>query len=138
MVKFCRNILLSALLASAWVPAERAYAGSTHSVSQEYKACAAQTNGVTSEMMRCANDELRRQELRLKLVLVKTLARLSGPRKHELESKQKAWETNRNKGCMAEARREAGGGSSASVIALDCAVSKTAERADQLEAGARQ
>jgi uncharacterized protein YecT (DUF1311 family) len=70
--------------------------------------------------------------------MIRSSARISVRRKHELESEQKAWAASRNKSCMAEAQREAGGESTASLIAVDCAVSKTAERADQLEAMARE
>jgi uncharacterized protein YecT (DUF1311 family) len=140
VVIFFRNPLLAALFLLAWLPAERGYAGFTHRISQEYEACIAQANGVTAEVQRCANDELQRQTVRVNraLLMIRDSARISVRRKHELESKQKAWELSRNKDCMAEAQRQADGGSTASVIATDCAVFKTAERADQLEAIARE
>lgn len=138
--QFLRNPLLAALSLLACLPVECGYADSTHGISQEYEVCRAQTNGVTAEMRRCANKELQRQEVRLKraLLMIRSSARISAGRKHELESKQKEWEASRNKGCMSEAQREADGGSTAPLIAMDCAVSKTAERADQLEAIARK
>jgi uncharacterized protein YecT (DUF1311 family) len=138
--QFLRNPLLAALSLLACLPVERGYADSTHPISHEYEACAAHANGVTAEMRRCANQELQRQEDRLNraLLMIRSSARISVRRKHELESKQKKWEASRNKGCMAEAQREAGGGSTAPLIAMNCAVSKTAERADQLEAIARE
>jgi uncharacterized protein YecT (DUF1311 family) len=109
-------------------------------MSREYDACIAQANGVTAEVQRCANNELERQTVRLNraLLMIRDSVRISVQRKHELESKQKAWEVSRNEDCMAEAQRQADGGSTASVIATDCAVFKTAERADQLEAIARE
>jgi uncharacterized protein YecT (DUF1311 family) len=139
-VILCRNPLLVALFVLAWLPAERGYAGSTHRMSQEYDACIARANGVTAEVRRCANNELQRQKVRLNraLVMIRDSARISIRRKHELESQQNAWEISRNKDCMAEAQRQADGGSTASVIATDCAIFKTAERADQLEAIARE
>lgn len=138
--QFLRNPLLVALSLVACLPVECGYADSTHGISQGYEVCRAQTNGVTAEMRRCANEELQRQEDRLKraLLMISSSARISVGRKHKLESEQKEWEASRNKGCMAKAQRKADGGSNAPLIAVDCAISKTAERADQLEAIARE
>jgi uncharacterized protein YecT (DUF1311 family) len=135
MVKLFRNPLLATLFVLAWLPAERGYAGSVSRISQEYNACIAQTNGVTAEMRRCANNELQRQEVRLNraLLMIRDSARISAWRKHELKSKQRDWETSRNKDCMTVAQRQADG-STATLVATDCAALKTAERADQLEA----
>jgi uncharacterized protein YecT (DUF1311 family) len=111
-----------------------------HAISQEYKACIGQTNGVTAEMLRCANNELQRQEARLRraLLTIRDSARISVRRKDALESTQKEWEASRRKICLATAQREADGGSLAPVIATDCAVSKTTKRANRLEAIARE
>jgi uncharacterized protein YecT (DUF1311 family) len=138
--QFLRNPLLAALSLLACLPVECGYADSTQGISQGYEVCRAQTNGVTAAMRRCANEELQRQEDRLKraLLMIMSSSRISVGRKHELESEQKEWEAGRNRGCMAEAQREADGGSTAPLIAVDCAISKTAERADQLEAIARE
>jgi uncharacterized protein YecT (DUF1311 family) len=115
------------------------YAPSTQAISQEYTTCIGQANGVNAEMLRCANNELQRQEARLRraLLIIRGSTRISVRQKNEVESAQKAWEASRNRACLAAAQREADGGSLASVIAADCAVSKTAERADQLETIAR-
>ncbi len=135
--KLCRY---TGLCIAVYLLAARGYADSTHATSQQYKTCIGQTNGVTAEMLRCANNELQRQEARLRraLVTIRGSARISVRRKDELESTQKEWEASRNKTCMATAQREADGGSLASVVATDCAISKTTERADQLEAIARE
>ena len=113
---------------------------STQPLPPDYNTCIAQANGVTAAMLRCSNGELERQTLRLNraMRLIMDSPRISPQRKQELLSGQKEWEASRDKDCLATAQREADGGSLASVIARDCAVSKTAARAAELETIARE
>jgi uncharacterized protein YecT (DUF1311 family) len=106
----------------------------------EYSTCIAQANGVTAAMLRCSNVELEQQTLRLNRAIRRIMdsPRISTQRKREFVSGQKEWEASRDKDCLATAQREADGGSLASVIARDCAVSKTAARAAVLESFARE
>jgi uncharacterized protein YecT (DUF1311 family) len=133
-------LLAAALLASVWLPAVEAAAACTHPRSPAYEACVATANGVTAAMRRCANDELERQTARWQRALqaIVNSTRISADRKNEIEAAEKAWEASRNRGCVAAARHEAGGGTLAPLLATDCAVCETAARADQLEAVARQ
>jgi uncharacterized protein YecT (DUF1311 family) len=108
---------------------------STQPLPPDYNTCIAQANGVTAAMLRCSNGELERQTMRLNraMRLIMDSPRISAERKRELVSGQKEWEASRDKDCLATAQREADGGSLASLIARDCAVSKTADRATELE-----
>jgi uncharacterized protein YecT (DUF1311 family) len=113
---------------------------SVRPVPPDYNTCIEEANGVTAAILRCSNSELERQTLRLNhaMRLIMDSPRISPQRKQELVSGQKEWEASRDKDCLATAQREADGGSLASVIARDCAVSKTATRAAELETIARE
>ncbi|MBV9248731.1 MAG: DUF1311 domain-containing protein [Acetobacteraceae bacterium] len=132
--------LLATLFISAVLTARGGYCDSAQPLSPEYEACIARANGVTAEMLRCSNDELERQTLRLSraMRLIMDSPRISTERKQEIASGEKEWEAGRDKNCFATAQHEAGGGSLASMIARDCAVSKTADHAAELEAIARE
>jgi uncharacterized protein YecT (DUF1311 family) len=138
VVNLVRGLL--AVLSISAVLTGRSYCDSMQPLPPDYNTCIAQANGVTAAMLQCSNRELERQTVRLNraMRLIMDSPRISAQRKREFASGQKEWEANRDKDCLASAQREAEGGSLASVIARDCAVSKTATRAAELESIARE
>ncbi len=89
------------------------------------------SGGVTSAMLDWITTELQRQDARLNKAYKAAMAPLSAPRKKQLLAAQRAWLAFRDANCPFYADPE--GGSVAAVVANDCVLSATANRALELE-----
>lgn len=121
-----KRILLIALLgcgASAHAD-EGAY-------SSRYSACMDESGGVTVAMLDCIGGELERQDARLNAAYRALSARLDATRKPQLTAAQRLWIQYRDANCRFHADPE--GGTLAGVMANECVLRETAERAAELE-----
>ena len=99
--------------------------------SQAYDTCMDQSGGVTSAMLTCSADELRRQDTRLNQAYQRTLDASRPERKQKLREAERAWIVYRNTSCSLLAEFQ--GGTMASISVSDCILQLTAERAKWLE-----
>jgi uncharacterized protein YecT (DUF1311 family) len=99
-------------------------------MTQEYSTCLGKSNGVTIEMINCILAETMRQDARLNENYKKLISKLPTERKNALVGAQRAWIKFRDANCGFYADPE--GGSAARMIANECFLNATADRAKEL------
>ncbi len=100
-------------------------------LSTQYSQCMDNSGGVTVSMLDCIAAETKLQDDRLNMAYKEAMSQLSAERKKQLKEAQRAWIKFRDANCDFYFDPE--GGTSASVMASDCVMSETAERAAELE-----
>ena len=121
-----RTILLSSLLLNAAV----AHANEALYTAQ-YSICLDQSEGVTYAMLDCISEELNTQDARLNGAYQKLKASLSAERKQSLLAAQRLWIQYRDANC--DFYYDPEGGTLHRVMANECMLQETAERAKELE-----
>lgn len=96
-----------------------------------YAACMERSGGVTMDMLNCISDELSLQDARLNDAYKTLRSQLSAPRKEELQGVQRLWIRYRDANCSFYHDPE--GGTLHRVMANECMLRETAERATELE-----
>lgn len=96
-----------------------------------YTPCMERSGGVTSAMIQCIGDEFVLQDRRLNATYKKVLAALPAQRRPALVKAQRAWIAFKQADCGFA--YDPDGGSAARIVANDCNLRMTAERADQLD-----
>jgi len=97
-----------------------------------FSSCMDQAGGVTVEMLGCIGEELSTQDARLNGAYQKKLrSQLSSDRKKALQSAQRLWIQYRDANC--DFYHDPEGGTLHRVMAADCVLRETAERAKELE-----
>jgi uncharacterized protein YecT (DUF1311 family) len=99
-------------------------------MTQEYSTCLEQSNGVTVEMINCILAETIRQDARLNENYKRLISKLATERKNVLIEAQRAWIKFRDANCGFYADPE--GGSAARLVANECILNATAQRAKEL------
>lgn len=107
----------------------------THANDELYTArfstCMNQAGGITADMLDCIGEELNTQDARLNGAYQKLRSQLSAERKQSLQSAQRLWIQYRDANCGFYNDPE--GGTLHRVMASDCMLRETAERAKELE-----
>lgn len=96
-----------------------------------YSACMDRAGGVTIEMLDCIAEELNTQDARLNGAYQQLRSQLSAERKKELQVVQRQWIQYRDANCQFYHDPE--GGTLHRVMANECMLRETAERAKELE-----
>lgn len=109
---------------------------STHAEEQEdtsttYNECLKKSGGVTVDMLNCQTDEYSYQNQRLHSNYQKLLSTLNKTSKIKLNNTQKDWQKYTQTTC--DFYNTVRGGTMISIIAKDCFISNTKERANLLE-----
>jgi uncharacterized protein YecT (DUF1311 family) len=123
--------MLVALIGLAFFLAAGPVAAAESETTKEYSACLDKANGVTVEMIDCIGAETKRQDVRLNENYRRLLSKVSLHRKRELLEAQRAWMRFRDANCRFYYDPE--GGSLSRVIAAECILSATADRAKELK-----
>ncbi|EKV29236.1 hypothetical protein C882_0543 [Caenispirillum salinarum AK4] len=118
-----------AVLAALAVPAGAV--AQDDGLTEKYGACMDASGGVTINMKECIWAEHERQDARLNAAYKHVMGLLSDDRKAALRTAQRAWIAYRDANCGFFA--DPMGGTLAGVLASDCMMSETAERARELE-----
>ena len=105
------------------------------SFSKQYGLCMEQSGGVTSVMVECITAEYKRQDTRLNQAYKALGKDLSATRKKQLQEAQRAWLKFRDANCTFY--DDPDGGTLARVMANECMLTLTAQRAKELETLAR-
>ncbi|TCP11261.1 uncharacterized protein YecT (DUF1311 family) [Crenobacter luteus] len=108
------------------------HAAAGPSYGKPFHACMERAGGVTQAMIECIGEELDRQDARLNRVYRERLSELVPARRALLQSVQRQWLRYRDANCGFY--YDPDGGSIARVLAADCRLRMTAERADELDA----
>lgn len=121
-----RKILLPALLLSASIAQanDKLYTA-------QYSICMERADGVTYPMLDCIAEELKTQDARLNGAYQKLKSTLSAERKKALLKAQRLWIQYRDANCAFYDDPE--GGSYQRLMANECMLRETAERAKELE-----
>lgn len=98
---------------------------------KEYQQCIDKADGVTIKIIECANEEYDLQDKRLNVAYQIVMANSSTIQKDKLKKAQRLWIQYRDANCAFYNDPE--GGSLARIMANDCMVEETAERAKELE-----
>jgi uncharacterized protein YecT (DUF1311 family) len=134
-------VLIIAALALHGAGQARAAADVTLEVvfSETWRRCMDRAGGVTAEMIACAGAEAARWDRRLNAAYRALMASPAHApaTKALLREAQRAWVAFRDRGCAAEGEFTAEGGSLSRILAADCALRMTAQRALDLEDLAR-
>lgn len=103
--------------------------------SRDYTRCMDRSGGVTPAMIECGSRENVRWDERLNAVYRGIMASqgLSERAKSQLRDAQRAWIAYREKACVAAGDLVAEGGSMSRVVANECFLRMTAQRAVELE-----
>ena len=96
-----------------------------------FSSCMDQAGGVTVEMLDCIGEELNTQDARLNGAYQKLKSQLSAERRKALQGAQRLWIQYRDANCDFYLDPE--GGTLHQVLAADCVLQETAERAKELE-----
>ncbi len=96
-----------------------------------YGNCMDQSGGVTVNMLNCIGEELASQDARLNGAYKKLRSQLTPTRKQALLTAQRLWIQYRDANCNFYADPE--GGTLANLLANECVLRETAERAKELE-----
>ena len=95
-----------------------------------YATCMDQSGGITFNMLDCISEELHRQDAWLNSTYRELRDQLSPERRQALLTAQRLWIQYRDANCGFYADPE--GGTRATLLARDCVLRETAERADEL------
>ncbi len=117
-------VLVSTGLAPAWCAAETTY-------SPAYANCMDRAGGVTADMIDCIGGELAHQDARLNTAYKTLASGLTPARRDALRTVQRLWISYRDANCGFYLDPD--GGSLARILANECVLRETAERADELE-----
>ncbi|MEA1051885.1 lysozyme inhibitor LprI family protein [Lamprobacter modestohalophilus] len=98
---------------------------------QRFSTCLDQAGGVTYSMLDCISEELTTQDARLNGAYQKLQKSLSAERKQALLTAQRLWIKYRDANC--DFYNDPEGGSYQRVMANECMLRETAERAKELE-----
>jgi uncharacterized protein YecT (DUF1311 family) len=111
-----------------------AFVASAHEprYSNAFDSCSTRANGVTADLIDCIGAENARQGKRLNVAYQRASRVLPAPRRPALKAAQRAWVTYRDAACAFEL--DSDGGSIARIVANNCVLRMTYERADALEA----
>lgn len=104
-------------------------------MTKQYGSCLDRAGGVTAAMHECIGSETKVQDVKLNANYKALVSKLSTERKNELLEAQRAWIKFRDANCKFYADPD--GGSMAGILASDCYLQATAERAKELESLAR-
>jgi uncharacterized protein YecT (DUF1311 family) len=96
-----------------------------------FSSCMDQAGGVTVEMLGCIGEELNTQDARLNGAYQKLRSQLSAERQKALQAAQRLWIQYRDANC--DFYHDPEGGTLHRVMAADCRLRETAERAKELE-----
>ncbi|TCT24103.1 uncharacterized protein YecT (DUF1311 family) [Thiobaca trueperi] len=96
-----------------------------------FSTCMNQAGGVTAEMLDCIGEELNTQDARLNGAYQKLRSQLSAERKRALQGAQRLWIQYREANC--DFYNDPEGGTLHRVMASDCLLRETAQRAKELE-----
>ena len=96
-----------------------------------FSSCMDQAGGVTVGMLDCIGEELNTQDARLNGAYQKLRSQLSAERRKALQGAQRLWIQYRDANCDFYLDPE--GGTLHRVMAADCVLRETAERAKELE-----
>lgn len=96
-----------------------------------YERCMDKSGGVTVRMLDCMATEMSHQDARLNRAYKTLMASLPSERQRALQRAQRAWLAFRDADCQFLAEPE--GGSAASLVASDCFLTMTTQRAQALE-----
>jgi uncharacterized protein YecT (DUF1311 family) len=128
-------ILAALFAASSAAIAQDADVKVTIRVSQDYTRCMDAAAGVTPAMIECSGRETARWDQRLNAAYRGIAAShdLSERTKAEIRDAQRAWIAYRDKACIAAGDVVAEGGSLSRIVANDCFMRMTAQRAVEME-----
>jgi uncharacterized protein YecT (DUF1311 family) len=96
-----------------------------------YNNCMDQSGGVTVNMLDCIGEELNSQDARLNGAYKQLRSQLTSARRQSLLDAQRLWIKYRDANCNFYADPE--GGTFANLLASECVLRETAERAKELE-----
>lgn len=99
--------------------------------SKAFSACIDKSGGVTSEMLECADIELKAQDQRLNTAYRELSSNLNAKRRGELQDVQRLWIRFRDANCAFYVDPE--GGTAATLAGSSCVLQMTASRAKELE-----
>jgi uncharacterized protein YecT (DUF1311 family) len=105
-------------------------AGKATPYSPDYQRCLDRSDGVTVSMRQCIADELHLQDLRLNRYYKRVMSRLTGEQKGRLREAQRLWIRYRDANCGFYGGLT--GGSMDIILAGDCTLEMTANRATEL------
>jgi uncharacterized protein YecT (DUF1311 family) len=100
-------------------------------LSKQFSACMDKAGGVTASMIDCMSTETKQQDAKLNKAYKDVLSLLSPNRKRQLQEAQRLWIKYRETNCKFYYDPE--GGTMARVIANNCFMTATADRAKELE-----
>jgi uncharacterized protein YecT (DUF1311 family) len=107
-----------------------AFAEEDH-LSKQFSSCMDKAGGVTASMIDCMSTETKQQDAKLNKAYKDVLSLLSPNRKRQLQEAQRLWIKYREANCKFYYDPE--GGTMARVIANNCFMTATADRAKELE-----
>jgi uncharacterized protein YecT (DUF1311 family) len=127
--------LLVLLTIAAPAVAQEKTAAPSVQYSKVFEACLDKSGGVTVEIRDCDSAEYAIWDKRLNVAYAAIMSsdNHSSAAKAKLKEAQRAWIVFRDKGCLADGEIVAEGGTASSLIASDCGLQLTAERAVHLE-----
>ena len=128
-------VLISFLIMMSPAMAQQNDTSSSLEYSKVFHQCMDAAGGVTPRMHDCIGTESAIWDKRLNAAYTSIMASddYSPAVKAKLREAQRAWIAFKEKGCLADGDLEAEGGTLSSVIAADCELRLTAERATHLE-----
>jgi uncharacterized protein YecT (DUF1311 family) len=98
--------------------------------SETYTQCLDKAAGVTTAVIGCTDTELKAQDKKLNDNYKALKDKLKAPRQKQLQEVQRAWLKYRDSNCAFYADPD--GGSMQRILAVDCVLKATAERAEEL------
>ncbi len=122
---FTNTVLGLALLGASF-----AAQGEDDSSAAQYSSCMENSDGVTSRMLDCIDQELTSQDARLNASYKKLVVQLTPGRKQQLIRAQRLWVQYRDANCKFYADPD--GGTAAGLSANECVLRETSERAQEL------
>ena len=107
------------------------HASAAENYSADYKTCIDKSEGVTSSMLTCNQDELKKQDARLNKNYKLAMSALSAEQKINLRDTQRLWLKYKEANCGMQATLT--GGTIDMLFSSGCELDMTQERADTLE-----
>ena len=124
-------IKINYLVVVMFIISTNAVFANEENLSQTYSNCMEKSNGVSVNMLNCDSAETAIQDAKLNKAYKELMKELSPERKKELRSVQRLWIKYIDANCNYYADPD--GGSLASVMASQCFMDSTTDRASELE-----
>ena len=119
------------IIVPAFLLALSSHTSAAESYSADYKICIDKSEGVTSNMLNCNQNELKMQDARLNKNYKRAMSVLSAKQKINLRDTQRLWLKYKEANCGMQATLT--GGTIDMLFSSGCELDMTRERADTLE-----